>query len=108
MEREKTYKRIGSVGADPNNLEISKEAGREVQCTQGLSKNCTNRESVSLLSHVIRGFRNKCHWSLNTPWEDRCEWHNRMARITGSDCAVMYNLINTHINTYTQETPDEL
>ena len=41
-------------------------------------------------------------------WEDQCEWH-RMTRMTGPDCAVMCNLINTHthavmcnlINTHT-------
>ena len=30
------------------------------------------------------------------PWEDQCEWH-RMTRMTGPDCAVMFNLINTDI-----------
>ena len=29
------------------------------------------------------------------PWEDQCEWR-RMTRMTGPDCAVMRNLINTH------------
>ena len=32
--------------------------------------------------------------SLIPPWEDQCEWH-RMTRMTGPDCAVMCNLINT-------------
>ena len=35
-----------------------------IQYTQGtlsLSKNCTSRESVSPLSRLIRGFRNKYH-----------------------------------------------
>ena len=32
--------------------------------------------------------------SLIPPWEDQREWH-RMTRITGPDCAVMWNLINT-------------
>ena len=32
-----------------------------VQGTQGSSKNCTSRESVSPLSRLIRGFRNKYH-----------------------------------------------
>ena len=53
--------RVGSVAADPDNLENSKEGGREVQGTRGLSKNCTNREKLSLLLRVIRGFCNKCH-----------------------------------------------
>ena len=30
---------------------------------------------------------------INT--EDQCEWH-RMTRMTGPDCAVMCNLINTY------------
>ena len=33
------------------------------------------------------------------PREDQCEWH-RMTRMTGPDCVVMYNLINTYIHTY--------
>ena len=39
--------------------------------------------------------------SLIPPWEDQCEWH-RMTRMTGPDCAVMCNLINTHTHTHTQ------
>ena len=38
--------------------------------------------------------------SLIPPWEDQCEWH-RMTRMTGPDCAVMCNLINT--DTHTQQ-----
>ena len=38
--------------------------------------------------------------SLIPPWEDQCEWH-RMTRMTGPDCAVMCNLINTHTHTHT-------
>ena len=34
------------------------------------------------------------------PWEDQCERH-RMTRMTGPDCAVMCNLINTHTHTHT-------
>ena len=30
------------------------------------------------------------------PREDQCEWH-RMTRMTGPDCVVMCNLINTYI-----------
>ena len=40
------------------------------------------------------------HTSLIPPWEDQCEWH-RMTRMTGPDCAVMCNLINTHTHTHT-------
>ena len=46
---------------NPDNLE--KEAGWGAQGTQGSSKNGTSRESVSPLSRLIRGFRNKYHWS---------------------------------------------
>ena len=53
--------RVGPVSANPDNLDNKKEAGRGVQGTQGLSKNCTSRESVSPLSRLIRGFRNKYH-----------------------------------------------
>ena len=34
------------------------------------------------------------------PGEDQCEWH-RMTRMTGPECAVMCNLINTHTHTHT-------
>ena len=36
--------------------------------------------------------------SLIPPREDQCEWH-RMTRMTGPDCVVMCNLINTYIHT---------
>ena len=39
--------------------------------------------------------------SLIPPWEDQCELH-RMTRMTGPDCAVMCNLINTHTGTSTR------
>ena len=39
--------------------------------------------------------------SLIPPREDQCEWH-RMTRMTGPDCVVMCNLINTYIHTYIQ------
>ena len=42
-------------------VEINKEAGGGAQGTLSLSKNCTSRESVSPLSRLIRGFRNKYH-----------------------------------------------
>ena len=53
----------GSVAANQDNLESNKEAGGGAQGTQGSSKNCTSRgrESVSPLSRLIRGFRNKHH-----------------------------------------------
>ena len=51
--------RIGSVPANPDNLGSNKEAGGGAQGAQGSSKICTSRESVSSLSRLIRGFRNK-------------------------------------------------
>ena len=53
--------RVGSVAANPDNLESNKEAGGAAQGTQGSSTICTSRESVSPLSRLIRGFRNKYH-----------------------------------------------
>ena len=63
VEREKKYRRerVGSVAANPDNLESNKEAVGGAQDTQGSSKSCTSRESVSPLSRLIRGFRNKYH-----------------------------------------------
>ena len=57
---------VDSVAAEPDNLENGKEAGREAQGTQDLSKNCTSRESVSSLSRLIRTFRNK--YNLSPLW----------------------------------------
>ena len=39
--------------------------------------------------HLV--LRDQCKWR---------EWH-RMTRVTGPDCAVMGNLINTHTHTHT-------
>ena len=62
VERGKNAKeRVGPVPANPDNLESNKEAGGEAQGTQGSSKNCTSRESVSPLSCLIRGFQSKYH-----------------------------------------------
>ena len=46
--------RVGSVAANPGNLESNKEAGGGAQGAQGSSKMCTSRESVSPLSRLIR------------------------------------------------------
>ena len=58
-----TYRKgsVGPVAANSNIVEINKEAGGGAQGTLSLSKNCTSRESVSPLSRLIRGFRNKYH-----------------------------------------------
>ena len=53
--------RVDSVAANPDNLGSNKEAGGGAQGAQGSSKICTSRESVSPLSRLIRGFRNKHH-----------------------------------------------
>ena len=50
--------RVGSVAANPDNLESNKEAGGGAQGSPGPSKICTSREGVSPLSRLIRGFRN--------------------------------------------------
>ena len=56
--------------------------------------------STSLTSR-INGKKKHTHaHSLIPPWGDQCEWH-RMTRMTGSDCAVMCNLINLHTHTHT-------
>ena len=53
--------RVGSVAANPDNLESNKETWGGAQGTQGSSKNCIGRESVSPMSRLIRSFRNKYH-----------------------------------------------
>ena len=53
--------RVGSVAANPDNLGSNKEAGGGARGAQGSSKICTSRESVSPLSRLIRGCRNKYH-----------------------------------------------
>ena len=52
---------VGPVAGNSNIVEINKEAGGGAEGTLSLSKNCTSRESVSPLSRLIRGFRNKYH-----------------------------------------------
>ena len=53
--------RVGSVAATSDNLGSNNEAGGGAQGAHGSSKICTSRESVSPLSRLIRGFRNKYH-----------------------------------------------
>ena len=53
--------RVGSVAPNPDNLESNTKAGGGARGAQGSSKICTSRESVSPLSRLIRGFRNKYH-----------------------------------------------
>ena len=59
--RKHKKERIGPVAANSDNLESIKVAEGGAQGTQGSSKICTSRESVSPLSLLIRGFRTKCH-----------------------------------------------
>ena len=49
----------GKRGNVAENLENNKKAGGASQGTQDLCKNCISRESVSPLSRLIRGFREK-------------------------------------------------
>ena len=57
---EKTkHESIGSIAANYYYIENSKEAGSETQRTQGLSKNCRCKGSVSSLSRLMTSFRNK-------------------------------------------------
>ena len=61
-KRQKNRKeRVGSVAATSDNLGSNNEAGGGAQGAHGSSKICTSRESVSPLSRLIRGFRNKYH-----------------------------------------------
>ena len=53
--------RVCSIAADPDNLGSNKEAERGATGAQGSSKICKSRESVSPLSRLIRGIRNKYH-----------------------------------------------
>ena len=53
--------RVGSVAANSDSPGSNKEAGGGAQGAQGSSKIYTSRESVSPLSRLIRGFRNKYH-----------------------------------------------
>ena len=53
--------RVGSVAANPDNLENRKEARGGAQGNLSLSKNYTSRECVPLLSRLIKCFRNKYH-----------------------------------------------
>ena len=51
-ESKQKQKSVGSVDANQNKTEIRKDAGREAQGTQGLSKNCRYRGYVFSLSRV--------------------------------------------------------
>ena len=53
--------RLGSGAANPENLGSNKDAAGGAQGAQGFSKIRTSRESVSPLSRLIRGFRDKYH-----------------------------------------------
>ena len=86
---------VGSVAADPDNPENSKEAGREPQGTRVLSRNCRNRERVSPQSRLMRDFVMRI---IDPPSRGpmRVAYNGKVDR--GPDCAVMCNLINTHTN----------
>ena len=64
-EGEKTkHESIGSVAANQESIENAKKAEREALGTQGSSKNCRCRGSVSSSWRLIKSFRNKYNWSL--------------------------------------------
>ena len=48
----------------------------------------------------VKNTNTQTHISLIPPREDQCEWH-RMTRMTGPDCVVMCNLINTQTHKHT-------
>ena len=85
--------RVGSVAVNPDNLESNKEAGGGAQGAQGSSKVCTSRESVSPLSRLIRGFRNK--------YLCQCEWH-RMTRQDDRAGLRGYVQFNKYTHTHTR------
>ena len=58
MKVKNTHTHTHTVAANPDNQENNKEARGGAQGIQGLSKNCTSRESVSPLSRLIKDFRN--------------------------------------------------
>ena len=63
MRKKCRKERVGSVAANPDNLERNMEEEGGAQDTHGSSNSCTSRESVSPLSRLNRGFRNKYHCS---------------------------------------------
>ena len=65
--KKRRKERVGPVAFNTDNLENDKEAGGVEQGTQGSSKNCTSRKSVSPLSRLIRGFPNKVKSVIDPP-----------------------------------------
>ena len=51
-------------------------------------------------THTHTHIKKKKKTHTHPPREDQCEWH-RMTRMTGPDCVVMCNLINTHTHRHT-------
>ena len=84
--------------ANPDNLGSTKEAGGGAQGAQGSSKICISRESVSPLSRLIRGFRNKYHWSpLGRINASGIEWLDDRAGLRGYVQFNKYAHTHTHI-----------
>ena len=69
--------------------------------TQAQHTHNTHNTHTTHTQHTYNTHTTHIHTSLIPPREDQCEWH-RMTRMTGPDCVVMCNLINTH--THTQQT----
>ena len=72
-----------------------------------------NRGNLTQLIHTLAVCVIIQHTRYKNPWQDQCEWHI-MTRITGPDCAVVCNLINTrititytHTNTHTHSVEGE-
>ena len=75
-------------------LNPSHEKNQDKHRRRKVEKSCVTPAVTSTsLTYRINGM--KTHTTHIPPWEDQCEWH-RMTRMTGPDCAVMCNLINTH------------
>ena len=61
---------------------------------------CSSMEWVDYRAGLRGYVQFNKYTQLIPPREDQCEWH-RMTRMTGPDCVVMCNLINTHTHTHT-------
>ena len=62
MKKKRKQESVSSVAADPDNLqENSKEAGREMQGTQGLRNNCTS--NIRNCTRVVDAM-----WEMGETW----------------------------------------
>ena len=70
----------------------------EVSCPANKVPNWQPRILLCMVEARLTNMNKHTHTHTHTPWEDQCEWH-RMTRMTGPDCVVMCNFINTHTHT---------